>query len=165
MILTLNQFIAQQIDILHIKQSTSSLTFFRFSTVKAIYNSTFGTLLLLLSAPSKINHLGLPESKVWLWNDRWFLLHSHSQSYRPQPTSNFGCKNSQRSWGDSNPRTSDLESDTLAPYQQAVISPYDLWEFLQPKYNTKCGLRYEWLWECNTNHLSLNKNLNKILVR
>ena len=39
--------------------------------------------------------------------------------------------------GESNPRTSDLESDTLAPYQQAVI--------------TECGLRYKY-------HESITKN-------
>ena len=44
--------------------------------------------------------------------------------------------------GDSNPRTSDLESDTLAPYQQAA-PPHDLWEFLQPKFDVGCGLRYD----------------------
>ena len=36
--------------------------------------------------------------------------------------------------------------------------PHDLWEFLQPKFDVGCGLRYDCLWECNRNHLSFHKN-------
>ena len=33
--------------------------------------------------------------------------------------------------------------------------PHDLWEFLQPKLDKECGLRYEWLWEVTQNHQTL----------
>ena len=79
------------------------------------------------------------KSRIWsVW---WFFVTSHSHSYlRPHSLSSFGCKNSHRSWGDSNPRTSDLESNTLAPYQQA-----------------------DWKWERNKNHLTI-QNQNAIYL-
>ena len=35
-------------------------------------------------------------------------------------------------------------------------SPYDLWEFLQPKFDAECGLRYKYYESITKNHLKIN---------